>query len=206
MGHFYSFDNSFQIHLFTHSTGGVQEKTSYWLFRFLGCSIFSRGPRVSHLDSILQSLDARQLSMFLLSHPTCSCPLASKSSFGILSSLKSLPVSAKKFRLFRQFAKHLLGLLRDKSPRSPMWLLLHIIPELQHYTDMFFMTGSLVMIFFLLCFWYSQVSYNVYFMTFIIRKELFFSYCSPTLPLYISWGHLSILKSTVIPTFYHFKS
>lgn len=99
----------------------VQEKTSScWLYRFLGCSIFSRVPQVSHLGSILPSLGARQLSMFFLSHPTCSCPLASSSSFGILSSLKSLPVSANKFRLFRQFARHLLGLLQDKSPRSPM--------------------------------------------------------------------------------------
>lgn len=63
------------------------------------------------------SFGTKQPSLFIFS-PTCSCPLASSSSLGILSFLKSLLVSTK-FKLYRQFAKNLLGLLRDEKSKNP---------------------------------------------------------------------------------------
>lgn len=86
----------------------------HWLYRFLEPSIFSRSPQISHLkfQSCVFRCQATSLFFFF---PTCSCPLASSSSLGFLSFLKSLPVSGKKFKLYRQFAKNLLVVQGPKS-------------------------------------------------------------------------------------------
>lgn len=107
-------------------------KTSFhWLYRFLEPSIFSRSPQISHLKFQSCVFRCQATSLFFFS-PTCSCPLASSSSLGFLSFLKSLPVSGKKFKLYSSLPK-ISWLFRDQSPRTLMELLLRITPELQTY-------------------------------------------------------------------------
>lgn len=101
-------------YIFICNTGGPRGRL---LSRFLGPGSCSRSPQIRHLKFHLVSLGTRQPSLFIFS-PTCSCPLASSSSLGILSFLKSLLVSAK-FKLYRQFAQNLLGFLRDKKSKNP---------------------------------------------------------------------------------------
>ena len=86
--------------------------------QILGASVFPRRLQVATHSSISVSSGVKHPHLLFFSS-TLAAFLASSSSLRILSSMKSLPVSTKGFRLHNHFAKT-LGLFRDRCSRRPM--------------------------------------------------------------------------------------